>query len=61
MMSLGVFWGYSCIKLKVDTPTDYRHTDRLWTGNGSSLLFAAHGKADPLISTTAHQKFDLDP
>ncbi len=37
------------------------HRQTLWTGNGSSLLFAALGKAEPLISTAACQKFDLDP
>ena len=32
-----------------------------WTDNDSSLLLAALGKPEPLISTAACQKFDLDP
>ena len=36
------------------------HRQTLWTDNDSSLLFAALGKAQPLISTTARQKFYLD-
>ncbi len=31
-----------------------------WTDNDSSLLFAALGKAEPLMSTATCQKFDLD-
>ncbi len=31
------------------------------TDSDSSLLFVALGKAEPLISTAAHQRFDLDP
>ncbi len=43
------------------TPTDYRHTDKyLKLVMTLLLLFAAIGKAEPLISTTARQKFDLD-
>ncbi len=36
------------------------HRQTLWTGNDSSLLFAALGKAEPLISTAVHQEYDLD-
>ena len=55
--------GRFIIELKADgphlrnyphTPTDYRYTDiplRL-------LPFVAFGKAEPLISTAAHQKFE---
>ncbi len=57
-------------KLKADRPyprnhSTYRQTP--WTDNDSSLLFAALGKAEPLlgkaeplISTATRQKFDLD-
>ncbi len=54
----------NCITpLKADRPhpRDYlTHRQTPWTDNDSSLLFAALGKAEPLISTAAHQKFDLD-
>ncbi len=50
-------------KLKADRPhpRDYStHRQTPWTDNDSSLLFAALGKAEPLISTDTRQKFDLD-
>ncbi len=49
-------------KLKADRlhPHDYS-THRPWTDNDSFLLlFSALGKAEPQISTTAHQKFEID-
>ncbi len=42
-------------------PTDYRHTDKHLRLVLLLLLVALHGKAEPLILTTAWQKFDLDP
>ena len=50
-------------KLKADRPhprdySTHRQTPR--TDNDSSLLFAALGKAEPLISTATRQKFDPD-
>ncbi len=49
------------------TPTDHRHTDKhfrlvmtLLCSKLAVLLFAALGKAEPLISTAARKKFDLD-
>ncbi len=51
-------------ELKADRqhPCNYlTHRQTPWTDNYSSLLFAdALGKAEPLISTAARQKFDLD-
>ena len=56
------------IKLKADRPHrhDYStHRQTPWTDKDSSLLFAALDKAEPLILTAGHQKFnltfDLDP
>ncbi len=49
-------------QLKADRPhpRDYStHRPTPWTDNDSSLLFAALGKAEPLISTTTRQKFYL--
>ncbi len=41
-------------------PRDYSpHRQTPWTDN-DSLLFAALGKAEPLISTATRQKFDLE-
>ncbi len=51
-------------ELKADRPQprDYSaHRQTPWTDNDSSLLFAALCKAERLILTTAHHKFDLDP
>ncbi len=49
------------------TPTDHRHADKpfrlvmtLLCSKLAVLLFAALGKAEPLISTAARQKFDPD-
>ncbi len=59
----------SITELKADRPhpCDYSihrhyltHRQTPWTDNDSSLLIAAHGKAEPLISTAARQKFDFD-
>ncbi len=56
-------------KLKADRPhpRDYlthrhysTHRQTPWTDNDSSLLFAALGKAEPLISIAARQKFEFD-
>ncbi len=41
-------------------PPDYRHTDKHLRLVMTLVALAALGKAEPLISTTAHQKFDLD-
>ncbi len=41
-------------------PTDYRNTDKHLRLVMTPMLFAALCKAEPLISTAAHQKFDLD-
>ncbi len=49
--------------LKADRPhpRDYStHRQTPWTDKVSTLLFAALGKAEPLISTATHQKFDLE-
>ncbi len=49
--------------LKADRPhprDNSTHRQTRWTDNESSLLFAALGKAAPLISTAARQKVDLD-
>ncbi len=46
------------LKLKADRPHphDYStHIQTPWTDDDSSLLFAALGKAEPLISTTARE------
>ncbi len=46
-------------KLKADRPhpRDYStHRQTPWTDNDSSLLFAALGKAQPLLSNAARQK-----
>ena len=44
-----------------NTTHDYStHRQTPWTDNDPSLLFAALGKAKPLISTATRQKFDLD-
>ncbi len=53
----------SLFQLKADRPpprdySTHRQTSR--TDNDSSLLFAALGKAEPLISTAARRKFDLE-
>ncbi len=53
----------SMLELKVGRPhphdnSTHRQTPR--TDNDSSLLFAALGKAEPLISIATHQKFDPD-
>ena len=51
------------LKLKADRRhlcTYSTHRQTPWTDNDFSLLFAALGKAEPLILTTRHQKFDLD-
>ncbi len=51
------------VKLKADRPhprDNSTHRQTRWTDNESSLLFAALGIAEPLISTAARQKFDLD-
>ncbi len=42
------------------TPTDYRHTDKHLRLAVTPIALAALGKAEPLISTAARQKFDLD-
>ncbi len=50
--------------LKADRPhprDNSTHRQSPWTDNDSSLLFAALSEAEPLISTAARQKFDLDP
>ncbi len=54
---------YSITNIKADRPhprnySTRRHIPR--TDNDSSLLFAALGKAEPLISTATRQKFDFD-
>ncbi len=56
-------WGWKINKLKADRPhprdkSTHRQTPR--TDNDFSLLFVALGKAEPLISTAARQRFDLD-
>ncbi len=54
---------FNSMELKADRlhPRDYStHKQTPWTNNDSSLLFAALCKAEPLISTTVRQKFDLD-
>ncbi len=61
MPPLNVIYMYN-IKLKADRPhpRDYStHRQRPWTDNDSSLLFSALGKAEPLISTAARQKFNF--
>ncbi len=40
--------------------SDYRHTDKHLRLVMSTLPIVALGKAKPLISTAAHQKFDFD-
>ncbi len=42
------------------TPINYRHTDNHLRLVMVVFLIAALGKAELLISTTVHQKFDLD-
>ncbi len=65
--TLGAYWlwamkgGFSgpFFKLKADRPRprDYStHRQTPWTDNYSSLLFAAVGKAEPLLSGTDGQK-----
>ena len=52
------------LKLKADRlhPRNYlKHRQTPQTDNDSSMLFAALGKTEPLISTAMRQKFDLDP
>ncbi len=54
---------YQIIQLKADRPhpRNYsKHRQTPETDNDSSLLFAALGKAEPLISTAARWKLDLD-
>ncbi len=52
---------YFILKADRPPPHDYLiHRQTTWTDNDVSVLFSALGKAEPLISTAAHQKFDLD-